>query len=65
MKRKKVIAAADEDVSIRVTVEVVSKKHGLTRDETCVLLDRIVDDTMSSIKGAPYIYAPLSRMKIA
>jgi hypothetical protein len=65
MKRKKIVTAADEDVKVRVTIEVVSKKHGLTRDETCILLDRLVDDTMSSIKGAPYIYAPISGMQIA
>jgi hypothetical protein len=64
MKRKQTIVAADNDVTVRVTVEVVSKKHGLTRDETNILLTRIVDESMLTIKAAPYIYASLSGMKV-
>jgi hypothetical protein len=65
MKRKKTITAADDDVKVRVIVEVTSKKHGLTRDETNILISRIVDESMLTIKNAPYIYAPISGMQIA
>ena len=64
MKRKKTIVAADDDVIVCVKVEVIAKRGGLVPDETAILLDRIVDDTMLSIKSAPYIYVPLSKMKV-
>ena len=64
MKRKKTITAADEDVTIRVIVKVESKSHGLTRHETNLLLDKIVDETMMTIKAMPYIGTAIHEMKI-
>lgn len=64
MKRKKTIVAVDDDVTVRVTVEVIGKRGGLVPNEIAALLDRLVDATMLTIKNAPYIYATLSRMKI-
>lgn len=64
MKRKKTIVAADDDVTVRVTVEVTAKRGGLVPDEVNILLDKIADDTMISIHRSPYIYAPMWKMKI-
>ncbi len=64
MKRKQTIVAADDNVTVRVTVEIKTKKKGLTHNEVYILLDRIVDESMLTIKAAPYIYASLSGMKV-
>jgi hypothetical protein len=50
-------------VSIEVFAEVQSGH--LTRDEQTWMIDAITSSNMQTLSGAPYIKAPLSKLKVS
>jgi hypothetical protein len=63
-KRRKVIMAQSDDITIKVTVETVDN-YSLTIDEHDRLLTHLVDDCMIAVRSAPFVHVPLSKMKLA
>lgn len=62
MKRKSTVTAIDGDKKIRVTVETITGRYSLGRDESAKLHSAVVDASMQTLMCAPYFHANLSTM---
>lgn len=62
LQRLKSIRASKDGLSVKITVETNSRD--LSRDEADTLISHLADRAMGALNTAPFLAAPLSKIKV-
>jgi len=62
--RTRHVSVSDDDVDVIVDIHVIVHNNQRTRDEHAILTERVASGVMEIMPGLPYIYSPLSNVKV-
>jgi len=65
MRRVCRITAKTDNCTVRVSIEMQSKRETLSRGEASALIADLADWSMKGIMNARYLYVPLSQQKVS
>lgn len=64
MKRKTELLSKSENGTIKITIELITSAHKITRDESSIIEDKLIDGIISAICVVPYLCQYPHKVKV-